>query len=82
MKQGCCYPLDPVRSFINTGALCICIQSDTVTTKETKMYRSGNREGNIEVLNISYVAGSIPDEVTGIFYRINPSGLTVTLGST
>jgi len=26
--------------------------------------------------------GSIPDEVLGIFYLLNPSGRTVTLGST
>ena len=28
------------------------------------------------------VAGSIPDGVNGIFYRHNPPGRTVTLGST
>ena len=28
------------------------------------------------------VAGSIPECVTGIFHRHNPSGSTVTLGST
>jgi hypothetical protein len=28
------------------------------------------------------VAGSIPDGVTGIFHRLNPSGRTMALGST
>ena len=28
------------------------------------------------------VMGSIPDGVTGIFHRHNPSGRTITLGST
>jgi hypothetical protein len=45
------------------------------------MYVSCIREGSIEVLNISYVAGSILDGIIGIFHRLNPSGRTVALGS-
>jgi hypothetical protein len=45
------------------------------------MYRSCTREGSIEVLNISYVAGSILDGFIGIFDRLNPSGRTMALVS-
>jgi hypothetical protein len=46
------------------------------------MYRSCTRGGNVELLSISYVAGSIPGGVIGIFHRRNHSGRTMALRST